>query len=148
MGTKGDGWTTRGVPRLKRLGWGGWVVERNVVVRAKFLAIRRGTERFYPVSPPLYLIRNASHDSSDLFPPFLGIILYIDPGRVEHSSLWTQQRHAASRLVASASRPFPFSPLSPNSAPKDLQGSSTTPWMSLFPVPFRKTTRSPILSNS
>lgn len=52
MGTKGDGWTTRGVPRLKRLGWGGWVVERNVVVRAKFLAIRRGTERFYPVSPP------------------------------------------------------------------------------------------------
>lgn len=44
MGTKGDGWT-RGASVEKARGVG------RDVVRAKFLAIRRGTERFYPVSP-------------------------------------------------------------------------------------------------
>lgn len=41
------------------------------------LRSEREAERFYPVSNPLRLIRKASHDTSDLFPPFLGIILYI-----------------------------------------------------------------------
>lgn len=51
---KGDGWTTRGGASVEKARGRGEVVvvERNVVVRAKFLAIRRGTERFYPVSPP------------------------------------------------------------------------------------------------
>lgn len=75
--------------------------------------------RFTPPSP-LYLIRNASHDSSDLFPPFLGIILYIDPGRVvEHppSPLDAAPRCVASRRISitslSALPPLPSSRQTP-----------------------------------
>lgn len=90
MGTKGECWMRWCRMKSPKGGRGrGWRT-----VRAKFLAIQKETERFYPVSDP-YLIRNASHDSSDLFPPFLGIILYIDPGQ-SHSG-----RRAAPRRVAS-----------------------------------------------
>lgn len=44
---------------------------------AKFLANRKGGRAFLSRFQPLHLIRKASHDTSDLFPPFLGIILYI-----------------------------------------------------------------------
>lgn len=43
----------------------------------KFLAIRKGGGTFLSRFQPLRLIKKASHDTSDLFPPFLGIILYI-----------------------------------------------------------------------
>lgn len=43
----------------------------------KFLAIRKGGRTFLSRFQPLRLIKKASHDTSDLFPPFLGIILYI-----------------------------------------------------------------------
>lgn len=43
----------------------------------KFLPIRKGGGTFLSRLQPLRLIRKASHDTSDLFPPFLGIILYI-----------------------------------------------------------------------
>lgn len=43
----------------------------------KFLPIRKGGGTFLSRLHPLRLIRKASHDTSDLFPPFLGIILYI-----------------------------------------------------------------------
>lgn len=75
--------------------------------------------RFTPPSP-LYLIRNASHDSSDLFPPFLGIILYIDPGRVVEqppSPLDAAPRCVASRRISitslSALPPLPSSRQTP-----------------------------------
>lgn len=81
--------------------------------------------RFTPPSP-LYLIRNASHDSSDLFPPFLGIILYIDPGRVvEHppSPLDAAPRCVASRRISitslSALPPLPSSRQTPPKTCKD-----------------------------
>lgn len=115
MGTKGrwldDAWWCLGWKGPgKGRGGGGGGEERGG--QGKVPCDPKGDRTFLSRFTPLfYLIRNASHDSSDLFPPFLGIILYIDPGRVEHSSLWTQQRHAASRLVASASRPSFPSPL-------------------------------------
>lgn len=101
MGTKDEGWTR--CCRLKSpegwlRGWdrelGGWRM-----VRTKFLGIERGTERFYPVPDP-YLIRNASHDSSDLFPPFLGIIVYIYRSGLATLDAVTSCRATLRRAVA------------------------------------------------
>lgn len=79
MGTKGQVWTRSCYCCwLKIWGWKS-VAKRVANGQSKVPCDPRETKRFYPVSNP-YLIRNASHDSSDLFPPFLGIILYIDPG--------------------------------------------------------------------
>lgn len=72
----------------------GWQRERVANGQSKVPCDPKGDRTFLSRFRP-HLIRNASHDSSDLFPPFLGIILYIDPGQ-SHSG-----RRAALRRVAS-----------------------------------------------
>lgn len=65
---------------------------------------------------PPYLIRNASHGSSDLFPPFLGIILYIDP----RHPLWTLLRRVASHQH----RVCPLSPFAISPTPRSSEAAS------------------------
>lgn len=138
MGTKGECWMRWCRMKSPKGGRGrGWRT-----VRAKFLAIQKETERFYPVSDP-YLIRNASHDSSDLFPPFLGIILYIDPGQ-SHSGRRAALRRVASRRISITS---PLFFLGRNSGQR-LPGSPTHRLCSAFPASPQAFSKVPVLSNS
>lgn len=72
---------------------------------AKFLAIRKGGRTFLSRFEPLRLIRKASHDTSDLFPPFLGIILYIQspPPSSLTLSLFLSSEHTHRGLPRSSS---------------------------------------------